>query len=643
MGLAVGSVPGAYAERADASPGVLDRWASRLAWNFHRVFRRRLPDPGPFSLAIADRAARLPASGALSTRLPDLRYRLRRDGFRDELIAECFGLYGAALARCGRPELRAEAMGAARALTGGALVDHGDASSRLDALALAAAAFALQGTPVHLLSLTEPRARRIADYLVEPFEALGLRVGCLKAGMAPGALAETFGLPVVCGAHREIAAAYLQDRLSIAGKPRLILRAIESGGSREGSRRAHLLSGLHCALVDDADLVMLDDIYAPVTVTADADFGPQKLLYEQALELARACEHGRDFTLDNGARLTSTGAAQLERLVAPLGGLWAGRQRREELVTTALDALHVRQAGTDYRVEQGRVVFPRPPLGAEQDAQPDPGLRLLIELKEGCRVTAARDVLARISVPRFYRRYLHLAGVCSDARGAESEFWELYGLKAMRTGTPPPRVECPARVFVTAAARRAALLESVGLHAKEAAVLVAVRTSAEVQGVMQALADAGHRPGFLRGTLDDTERAALAALDHPGKVAVTMFPGYRLVSREVPAGARLHLILAELHDSRRHTALVQRAFAAGSCEWLLSLDEEGITPRIATLATGIARFRNSDASELPLEAARWIARLAQRDAEHARVLMRREVVLRDQHMRDLLAFSGRRE
>lgn len=40
----------------------------------------------------------------------------------------------------------------------------------------------------------------------------------------------------------------------------------------------------------------------------------------------------------------------------------------------------------------------------------------MVECKEECSVSNEKDVLARISFQRFFRRYLHLAGMSGTAR-----------------------------------------------------------------------------------------------------------------------------------------------------------------------------------------------------------------------------------
>src|SRR5204862_2193202 len=132
----------------------------------------------------------------------------------------------------------------------------------------------------------------------------------------------------------------------------------------------------------------------------------ERRVHEQALELARTLSPDTDYATEEGEiRLTSSASRRLERLVSPLGGLWSARGRREELVTWALEALHFAKRGVDYQVENDRVVFPPTQPGAEEPEPDELEVRKLVEVKEGCRLSARADVLARLSVPAFLSRY----------------------------------------------------------------------------------------------------------------------------------------------------------------------------------------------------------------------------------------------
>jgi preprotein translocase subunit SecA len=568
-----------------------DRAVATLGFHLQQLFARKLSDAAPG----APRA------------VSELRYRLRRDGLQQPLIADCFALYG--------PPPAPHVMGAAHRLVHGGVVELADAGERHEALALAALAHALHGDGMHLIAPIDAAAKALHARLCAPFTALGLRVGLIEPGMPAAARAEAYAGDVVCGTHREIAQDYLRDRLAQGERRGALAGRVQRLSAP--AEKPLMPQGLQCALVDEADVVMLDDALVPAAIAAEVDQSRERLLYEQAIELARALKRDADFTVEaTSIRLTEPAARLLERLVTPLGGVWSARQRREELVSLALEALHLLERDVDYRVASGRVEFPERRKDGEDAADADEEVQKLVEVKEGCRLSARRELLARLPMPRFFARYRRLGGVCADARSLEGEFWTFSSLKTWlagrRSASPPPAV----RVFASIEARNAALAALLRAHATAGrAVLLAARSAREAQALQVLLQ--GERLG------GDIKLAVLSAVRGPS-------PGR-------PAS----LVVAGLPDSRRHIEQARRASGAASCEVLIALDEEAVAARLGVF--GLLRFFVRSEGELVQRAAALAAGHAQRAAERAIRGVRLDQQARERAMDDLLAFSGQRE
>jgi len=593
--------PGFYPERRDTPLPPVDRALAALRFRLQQRFARALADEPPATAGEAP--------------LPELRYRLRRDGFRPEHVRACFAAYAAASGAAPSPPVLA----AARRLVEGGVVELDEPAQREQALALAAFALALHGSAVHVLAPGETAAQRLAAALRPPLATLGMAVGCVRRGMDRTARTAAYASPVVCAALRELAQDYLRDAVS-AGGARPGRFAAMLGGMGEGRAGQFMLRGLACALVDDADLALIDDAAAPVLIASDAEPPADRLMYEQAIELARGLAAGADFTLEGGEiHLTRAASELLERLVAPLGGAWALRERREPLVGLALAALHRLRRDVDYRVVDTRVVFPPPQEGEQSDAA-DEQLQRLVEVKEGLPFAARREVRARLSVPRFLRRYLHLSGIAADCRGLEEELWSLYSLQTARAGRPVAPPAWTARVFAAAADRRKAVVESVrAAVAAGREVLVAARSVEEAQALRELLAKAGAGEGA---------------------AALTVFsPAHGVPPRRTPGAAEL--VVAELLDSRRHVAWLQRAWGAERCTLHASIEDSGMAQGGGALA-GVLGLAARENGELAETASRWALPALQRSVERANRDLRLDMASREQAMEDLLALSGQR-
>ena len=625
-----------YPERQPAPEGLFDRLIGAAGFAMHRLLRRRLRGAAALAQQVASRSAEL-RDQPLTPLLAALRYRLRSEGMRPAPLREAFALYCAALPE-GEAAPAAEALAAAGWLARGGMAELADAGDRLTALGLAAFARALHAAPVHLLASSERAAQALAATLGPQLGRFGLHAACVTAGMDEAARRAAYAAPVVCVAHREIGVDYLRDRVQHGGAPGSLRNRLEriAGGT---PRSAPMLGGLRSALVFEADRVMVDDVRAPLMIAREADQSQERLMYEQAMELARALQLGRDFELEaNELRLTEAAAGLLDRLVTPLGGLWAARERREQLVAFALHVLHVMQRDVDYSVQRDMIVMPeRPREDAEGAAADDAVLLMLLEVKEGCRTSQRREVVARLAVPAFLSRYLHLGGICADARRLEGELWRVYGLRTARAGSRAAIPAARATVFVATADKHAALVRRAHATAPQA-MLIALRTPAAAQAIEKALVASGIAAATARGRGDELDRPALAALDQPGGVALALYPAQ---GRPGPTGAPpLQLVVAELHDAERHVAGLAVATGAWSVENLLALEDEAVGAALPGWLGALAAAAAGEDGLVPPWLARHVARSAQRGAERAQALLRLELASREQHLHDLLAFSG---
>jgi hypothetical protein len=164
-------------------------------------------------------------------------------------------------------------------------------------------------------------------------------------------------------------------------------------------------------------------------------------------------------------------------------------------------------------------------------------------------------------------------------------------------------------VFLTAAAKRAALLE----RARQGGALFAVRSRAEAQALQEVL-----KTAQIEATL-----IALPALQPPAQQAG-------------PA----ELVVAELPLAARHVAHAAQAHLAHSVSLLLSLEDEAVARALGHAWAAAARLAAQGRDELPPRWAGWIARRAQRALERSQRMVRQELKARDRLLEDLLAVSG---
>ena len=105
----------------------------------------------------------------------------------------------------------------------------------------------------------------------------------------------------------------------------------------------------------------------------------------------------------------------------------------------ALVALHLFDRDKQYLVREGKVQIVDEYTGRVMaDRSWERGLHQLIEIKENCEMTRRKETQARISYQRFFRRYLHLAGMTGTAREVAGELWSIYRLRVVTVPTNRP-------------------------------------------------------------------------------------------------------------------------------------------------------------------------------------------------------------
>ena len=640
----------AYPEREEPRESKLEKALTALRY-FGGGARSGARQLGRIVAATQQAAAELGVAhdGDLAAEAQRLRARLRRDGLGTlALAARAFALTREAAQRAlGVRHFDVQLIGG-WAMLNGMLAEMETGEGKTLTATLPAAAAALAGRAVHVITVNDYLAERDAEWTRPLYEALGLSVGCIRQGMDPESRRAEYRCDVVYCSNKEIAFDYLRDRRVLGGRPRPIGMRIDAlAGTGAASRL--LLRGLQFAIVDEADSVLVDEARTPLILSAEASHGQEEALHAEALELARQLGPGDYETRDQGIEITDRGLDKLEVLARELTGVWRGPRRREQIVRQALSALYSFQRDKHYLVREGKVVIIDENTGRLMpDRSWEQGLHQLIELKEGCEVTGRRETLARISYQRFFRRYLHLAGMTGTAREVAGELWAVYGLRVASVPTHRPcrRAYAADRIYGRSADKWRAVVAAIA--AQQAAgrpVLIGTRTVAASETLAALLDEAGIAYRLLNARQDRDEAEIVARAGEPGCVTVaTNMAGRGTDIKLAPGVAErggLHVIATELNDSARIDRQLYGRCARqgdpGSCEAILAIEED----LVATFLPAAARLTGW--GRLPRRFGRAVFALAQRRAEHAHSRARRDLLDLDDYLGDMLAFSGRGE
>jgi preprotein translocase subunit SecA len=650
-----GPLLGAYPERDAPPAGRLEQLADRLMGTL-RALRPNGPGRHRRVLRrIRTRAAAyrdLDAAG-LDAAVADLRRRLRMQGLATAPCIDAFALAREQAERVlGMRPYDVQVLGGWTLLQGEVAEMRTGEGKTLTAT-LPAAAAALAGVPVHLVTVNDYLVQRDADWMGPLYRALGLSVGAIVDGMSHDERRAAYGCDIVYCTNKQLAFDYLRDRLVRGARGPMRLRLDGLYDERAiGSRL--LLRGLCFAIVDEADSVLVDEARTPLIISRSGEAGDREAAYREALELAAGLTPGADYRLDLARReveLTDAGRDRLAALAAGMGGLWTGPRRREELARQALHARELLVRDHHYLIADGKVQIIDEYTGRVMpDRSWERGLHQLVETKEGCAVTAQNETLARISYQRFFRRYLRLAGMTGTAREVVGELWSVYhlGLTRIPTNRPLQRRRRRGIVFRTAAAKwRSVVAHTASLHAEGRPVLIGTTSVEASEHLSGLLAEAGIGHRVLNARQDRDEAETVAGAGERGAVTVaTNMAGRGTDIRLGPGVAELgglHVIATERHDAGRIDRQLYgrcgRQGDPGSFQYLVSLEDDLVAQSPwRVLVPLFPRFIQRTGT-----LGRLVVRLAQRGAERRNARIRRRLLRLDEQVGRMLAFSGRME
>ena len=648
-------------ERADRPLRFVDRWARRAAERFVRLGSRVRSARMPGFVARVDRHTEA-LSGlsdeGLATEAAALRVRLHREGLKEEPVARAFALIREISGRIlGMRHFPTQLVGG-RVLLGGMVAEMETGEGKTLTANLAAGTAGLAGIPVHVITVNDYLTGRDAEWMRPVYEALGLRLGCVVHGVPPPERRAAYACDITYCTNKEIAFDYLRDWLVMEGRPGALRLQAEALYGRESRVRKLLLRGLHYAIVDEADSVLIDEARTPLIISGGGGQEDEREFLEQALALAGDLERGKDFEIRDLTRevtLTEVGKGRLREAAASLGPLWSGVVRREEMVRMALSARHLFHRDEEYVVQEDKVQIVDEFTGRIMaDRSYERGLHQLIETKEGVELTRRPETQARISYQRFFKRYLNLSGMTGTAREVRSELWNVYALPVMRIPTHKPRRReaLPDSLFRIENEKWHVVADRIqALYEAGRPVLVGTRSVAASERASALLEERRIPHQVLNAKQDREEAEIIARAGESGCVTIATNMAGRGTDIRLGEGVKerggLHVILTERHEAAR----IDRQLAGrcgrlgdpGSYEALLSLEDPIVQGgRGGLLAWGAARLALARVPAWKRLAGRAVRR-AQKRVERLHARMRKNLLREDERRGNLLSFSGGQE
>ena len=550
-------------------PEGLDAYANRWIGRLKRVFQ----DPTKMIHSTARRAVEHctqlddVSSDALIQKMSKAREWLSCDPqSAKQQLAETLGTVGQLSFRLLGMRPHQEQYMGALALHQGLLAEMATGEGKTLTVALAGVLAGLSGRPCHVLTVNDYLAERDASSMSSLYQACGVSVAAIVSTLEHSERPAYYASDVVYLTAKEFLADYLRDELARrAGRSarRLdFLRWLLPESAQELARGLLQIRGLHTAIVDEADSILIDEAVTPLILSAPRESGGLAQAVQEISALANSMRRGDDYQLSQRGQtivLNETARKKLEGVAHQLPKLWRAGPRREELLRQALTVRHFFHPGEHYLVEEGKVVLLDTSTGRTTPGRTlSAGLHQAIEAFEGLEITDPNESLTQMSFQGFFRRFPRLSGCTGTAWESADEFWEVYGLQVVRIPTHRPRIvrERPSVVTHNELEKWQAVCAEVQTeHGRGRPVLVGVRSVAASEAIAGLLRQQGCAVAVLNALSHAQEAEIVAAAGQAGAITIaTNMAGrgtdIRLGQGVVEKGG-LHVVIAEANDSPR--------------------------------------------------------------------------------------------
>ncbi len=543
----------------------------------------------------------------------------------------------------------------ALALHRGYLAEMATGEGKTLTASLAAIMAGWTGRPCHVITVNDYLAKRDAEWFEPLYNFCGVSVGYVTSILQPEDRARGYARDVTYTTSKEVVADFLRDRLRLGEKQhptrRLLDRHLHPYRSAEGL----VMRGLHTAIVDEADSVLIDEAVTPLIISSPTDNNLLHQVYKVVWDIANDLKVKQHYTVDiryKEVTLTTAGKRVVESKLHLLPERWRGASRPIELVEQTLNAKEFFKRGKQYVVQQNKVIIVDEFTGRMMPNRKwRHGLHQAIEAKEGVPLSPIDQTLARLSFQRYFRLYTRMSGMTGTAWEASSELWYIYHLPVIRipTNRPVVRKHLSDRMFYSLEAKLEAVISEVErCHQAGRPVLVGTRNIFTSQVLAKRLHSEGFKINLLNALNDRQEAKIIAKAGEPGTITIATNMAGRGTDIKLGEGVAevggLHVIATERHEAGRiDRQLFGRAGRQGDPGSAIAYVscEDDLLNRFAPKWL-IRLFTWSMKHRLP--GARLVGRIVswfvQWKAQRVAFLSRKNVMKMDSWLDEAISFSG---
>lgn len=445
-----------------------------------------------------------------------------------------------------------------------------------------------RGRGCHIMTTNTYLAERDAEEMRPVYEYCGLSVASLKDEMLPSERKVAYLADITYCTNKDVAADFLRDQLTLGHGSSGVAELLNRIAGKKDSAEI-VLRGLECAIVDEADSVLIDDGVTPLLISGESKSAEKEKMYTDAKELAAQFLENEHYTVSERYReitLERKGIKLLEKLRKDLGGVWCGDVRSRELLNQALNVRHFFILDKQYIIDDDKVVIVDEATGR---LMPDrfwrSGIHQAVEAKEGVKINPDKETFARISFQKFFRLYRKLSGMTGTGKETMREFWYYYHLNVVSIPTNKKciRRQYHPQVYVTEDEKWSGVVKNIlKVHASGRPILVGTGSIKDSQIISNLLEEHGVPYQVLNAIFHAEEAEIVATAGQVNSIIVATNMAGRgtdiKLSDEAKKLGGLHVLATERFESYRIDRQLygrsSRQGDPGSAIAMVSLDDK---------------------------------------------------------------------
>ena len=378
---------------------------------------------------------------------------------------------------------------------------------------------ALSGKSVHVVTVNDYLAKRDAEWMGKLHKYMGLTVGVVVPGMDDDQKRQAYQSDIVYGTNNEFGFDYLRDNM-------------------EYELAARRQRGLHFAIVDEVDSILIDEARTPLIISGPAQDNTE--MYARvndipALLTRQANEQGEgDYWVDEKTRqvyISEAGHEHIEDILMERGFIAPGQSLYHpnniilmHHVQASLRAHTLFNRDEHYVVQNGEIVIVDEFTGRLMPGRRwSEGLHQAIEAKEGVKINQENQTFASITFQNYFRMYEKLSGMTGTADTEAYEFQDIYGLETVVIPTHRKMIrdDQQDKVYRTVGEKYRAIVEDIKVcHERQQPVLVGTTSIENSEELSQMLTAAGIAHNVLNAKQHEREALIVLEAGRPGVVTI---------------------------------------------------------------------------------------------------------------------------